>query len=64
MFVLLTNASQGFEGLAVAINFNNIVSVFESKNAETGEVSTVVYSNDNNWVVKETVAEVVEKLSI
>lgn len=64
MFVLLTNASPGFEGLAVAINFKNIVSVFESKNPETGETSTVVYSNDNNWVVKETVAEVIKKLTI
>jgi len=64
MFVLLTNASPGFEGLPVAINFKNIVSVFESKNAETGETSTVVYSNDNNWVVQETVFEVVKKLAV
>lgn len=64
MFVLLTNGSKGYEGMAVAINSQVIISVFESKNAETGEVSTVVYSNDNNWVVQESVAEVVAKLSI
>lgn len=62
MFVRLTNGSKGYEGMAVAINTQVIVSVYESKDIELDKVHTVVYSPDTTWVVQETVDEVVAKI--
>ena len=62
MFVLLTNGSKGYEGMAVAINTQVIVSVYESKDIELDQIHTVVYSPNNTWVVRETVDEVIEKI--
>ena len=63
MFVLLTNASKDFEGLAVAINTDIILTVFEMVHPETKTKSTIVHSASDNWEVKETVAEVVKKIN-
>ena len=67
MFIVLTNASEGFEGTKMAINTSIIVSVFEKNIAEEGakkKMATFVFASDKlSWQVKESVVEVVGRLN-
>ena len=69
MFIELTNASEGFEGRAIAIRTDIITSVFESKISkpedEKTKYGTFVFSQatGSSWQVKEKVSKVVELIN-
>ena len=69
MFIVLTNASEGFEGRSIAIDSKIITAVFEGKVSkpedEKAKYGTFVYSHSTgqNWQVKEKVAKVIELLN-
>ena len=69
-FKFFTNASEGFEGTAIAINPNHILSVLEKKVVVAGEdgnredKQSILFGGSNGtWVVTEDMLTVVARLN-
>jgi hypothetical protein len=60
MLIKLTNGAEGFEGQALAINTDVVLSVFETVN-ESGKKETFVFAGQvATWKVQESVEEIVK----